>query len=763
MSATIYVKSTGDDFNFEELEFIHRFSDQARVWAYLLYKEAGLIQSYDEWMAKRSEWRALLEELRGLDSSYSDLVLAALRQPYLESQGEKSFASSKDASNAVIPPYAGKDTDATKVAELVKKIQELMTDLYPSRGKVGFKGPFLSESEMSEVVSTPQDITELKEYAKNVGNIDPAKLSGITGINMLDMMTGFYSNYGIPDPEEFATKALHRAMGLTHVKAYNPHQSEDLGVGYEGRKAKIGTFIYRVMMNDIMGYVKTHKFKKEVSMSESVGDEGDLTVEEGIAEPAAKEQIFDWSDPKVLKDLREYLEVNKKAAGSKLTDATIDRIIDIYKMKFIDFKSDAEIASHFGYEKRDRNKEIAEMRRLKLPVDKLPGKTHPVSNPPIADQVLRDKMWVEYLGVPPLPPEKGKDGKPDQSNVLTRIIRNIDQQLKAIKDPSSPEAISLKKKLDEAKGIRSRVTAPNTVEIRDDVTGEHPEHKGPYLFEFFLVKAATDAVYEPLVGLIEAWKLSRRQKKQQDLETLLESISILRKEGSLNYNLLRNKIEQRLTAESPQLFTVYSYLYESNFSNPDTARIMKLSPPRITGLKKKIVSTLLDLPEIENLFNEAENGSTSPLRRLIFKEGDSVRVLSINEAGTISGICSNGWYDVRLDNGNDVFTVKADLRKYCTLVDSTNNVLGDYFGKEVVTPQCYLSLLAGVVPRLVVLELRPSSAISTTARLHINNNLVDVTEISEEYPDNLISLLKGHIGLEAAIDTPFTTLFEEVE
>ena len=52
MSATIYVKSTGDDFNFEELEFIHRFSDQARVWAYLLYKEAGLIQSYDEWMAK---------------------------------------------------------------------------------------------------------------------------------------------------------------------------------------------------------------------------------------------------------------------------------------------------------------------------------------------------------------------------------------------------------------------------------------------------------------------------------------------------------------------------------------------------------------------------------------------------------------------------------------------------------------------------------------------------------------------------------------
>lgn len=762
MSATIYIKSSGDDFNFEELEFIHRFSDQARVWAYLLYKEAGLIQSYDVWSSKRSEWKALQNELHGIDPAYADSVFNALRQPYIESQGDKSFASSKDASNASIPSYDGKDGDATKVTELVKKIQEFMVDLYPARGKVGFKGPFLSEKEMTEVVSTPQDMEELKEYAKNVGNIDPAKLRGISNINMLDMMTGFYSNYGIPDPEEFATKALHRAMGLTHVKAYNPYQSEDLGTGYEGRKAKIGTFIYRVMMNDIMSYIKAHKFKKEISMSESASDEGELTVEDAIAEPAAKEQIFNWEDPQILKDLRAYLESSKKSVGSKLTDTTIDRILDIYRMKFIEFKSDAEIARHFGYEKRDRNKELAEMRRLKLPVDKIPEKTHPVSNPPVADQAARDKVWVDHLGVLPLPPEKGKAGKPDQSNVLTRIIRNIEEQLKAIKDPASPQIAALKKKLEEAKGIRQRITSVNTVEVRDDVTGEHPEHKGPYLFEFFQVQAASDPEYEPLLDLIDAWKSSRRQKKQQDLETLLESISILRKEGSLNYNLLRNKIEQRLTAESPQLFTVYTYLYEADYSNPDTARIMKLSPPRITGLKKKIVSTLLDLPEIQNLFSEAENGSTSPLRRLIYKEGDSVRVCSISETGTISGICSNGWYDIRLDNGNDVFTVKADLQKYCTLIDSTNNVLEDYFGKEVVTPQCYLSLVAGDMPSLIVLELRPTSEIVTTARLHINNNLVDVTEITEEFPDNLLSLLKGHIGLSATIDTPFTTLFEEV-
>jgi hypothetical protein len=254
-----------------------------------------------------------------------------------------------------------------------------------------------------------------------------------------------------------------------------------------------------------------------------------------------------------------------------------------------------------------------------------------------------------------------------------------------------------------------------------------------------------------------------KTKKKTALEEFLTCISTLRKEGGLNYNLLRNKIEQKLSEVNPQLFVVYTYLYEDTFSNPDTARLMRLSPPRITGLKKKIVATLLDLPEIQNFFQEDETGSISPLRRFIYNEGDIVKVMSINEIGIITSSLSDEWYDIHLNNGNDVLTIKEDIQKYCTLVDSANNVLSHYYNRSVLSPQCYLSFVGGNNPQLVILELRPSDELKTTARLHINNSLVDITEITEKLPDNLLSILKGHIGASASLDTPFTSLFEEVE
>ena len=410
-------------------------------------------------------------------------------------------------------------------------------------------------------------------------------------------------------------------------------------------------------------------------------------------------------------------------------------MLDIYKRIFVDGQRMSEVATDLGLiVDRPRAKEMALMKQLGIDISSLPS-TIPPEKSVIQDREDRQRIFTNFFAT---------------------LINKIEDLRKQEKTPDVvKELASAQEKLKHAKEKLAQLTTPNVGRIHNLLRGDPRKgmEKAPAIIP--MLKELSPEVREIAE---EAAQL----KKKQALEDFLVSISSLRAEGSLNYNLLRNKIQQKLSKENPQLFMVYTYLYESDFSNPDTARLMKLSPPRITGLKKKIISTLLDLPEVQSFLHESEYDSISPLRRFIFNEGDAVRVSSINEIGNIE-TSSELWYKIRLRNGNEVYTIKEDIQKYNTLVDSTRNVLAHYFSREVVTPQCYLSFIASPRPQLVILELRPANEINTTARLHINNNLIEITEFTETYPDNLISIIKGHLGSVATLDTPFTPLFEEVE
>jgi len=253
------------------------------------------------------------------------------------------------------------------------------------------------------------------------------------------------------------------------------------------------------------------------------------------------------------------------------------------------------------------------------------------------------------------------------------------------------------------------------------------------------------------------------KNKTSELEDLLKTISSLRDTDGIDYNLLRNVIQQNLTQVTPQLFTVYSHLYEEGLSNPGTARTMNLSPCRITGIKKKILATLVELPEIQGVLDEVNgSSSTSSLRRFLFREDDRVKVLSINKTGTIERVFRDS-FKIKLDNDNVVITSRQDLQKHSTLVESTHTLLSHYFSSPVLTKQCYISLASSKdsIPALVIVELSPSSEQTVTARLFINDVLIDLTSITEEKPNNLLSVLKGRLGPSCELDPPFTSLFCE--
>ncbi len=246
---------------------------------------------------------------------------------------------------------------------------------------------------------------------------------------------------------------------------------------------------------------------------------------------------------------------------------------------------------------------------------------------------------------------------------------------------------------------------------------------------------------------------------ETELESLLKTLSNLNN-NSIDYNLLRNKIQQKLNS---QLFTVYTHLYEEGHSNPETARRMKLSPPRVTGLKKKIIATLIKLPEIQDIFEQVDGSSSiSSLRRFLYRVGDKVKVTSIDKVGTIENFRED-FFKIALDNGNTVLTSKSDLQKHSTLIDSAQKLLSDYFSSPVLMKQCYLSLVSSETkdPALVIVELHPASETTVTARLYVNDDLVDLVSISEANTNNLISILKGHLGIDCVLNPPFTGVFHD--
>lgn len=816
MSATIYIKSNGDDdLTSEQLELLHRYSDQARVWSYLLLIEAGLIKSPEEWRQRREEWLKIRQELETLSPDYASAVVKALQQQY---QDEKVIAETP------IPSAQDFLKDAPEkvkqAQDLADRIKQNFIDLYPSRKEIGHSGPFLSEQERADLLSPP-DITDLseeeakkkiEEWQEKAGlSLEKWNQSGVSPV--LDMVKGFTTNHGtqIVDPEtgaivyDPATKAFNEDLMedfasdvlVRAIKSYNPFKSEDTGIGYGGKKASFGTYLYRVMINEIKSrkdkYARnqgrkdvlpddatisdivnrlTHQMdvnelKKKVeeegltpssspdewrafyekqqssgfkinrvpySLSQPMSGEDDMhTLEETIAEKGSEEGI-PWEN--YIEPLREKLYERVNAPGSKFSAESAERMVDIYERIFSRKQRMTEVARDLGFiTDRPRDKELSLMKQLGIDISQFPARIPPERSS-VQDRLDRQKILTKFFAdlLKKIETLRSQEQTPD-------VVKELKASLELLKNA--------KDKLDAA-------TRPNTGRIHNLFWGD-PRAANKNVPAIISILMELDPEIKKLV------EEASRSRKRTTLEEFLTSISQLRTEGSLNYNLLRNKIQQKLSRENPQLFTVYTYLYEDSYSNPDTARMMRLSPPRITGLKKKIISTLLDLPEIQSFLYSSELDTLSPLRRFIYKEGDIVKVISINEIGTIETTTVDNWYRIRLHNGNEVLTVKEDIQKHSTLVDSAQNVLTHYFSRSVITPQCYLSFIAAPRPQLVILELRPSSEITTTARLHVNDNLIEIVEFKQKYPDNLISVLKGHIGVSTSIDTPFTPLFEEVQ
>lgn len=776
MSSIIYIRNDGDDFTPDQLELLHKYSDQALVWAHLFLR-AEFIRDSERWREVRQEVINIKQELEKVDPAYAKEVIDALKKPYIDTQKAKKTQDSKDASSAVIPPYASFPNKVAttpeqekRAQELATKLQSLMTDLYPAKSKARFRGLRQSPGEEEATPDPFMTAEEVDHFLKKpVGK--QLYQGQNTELPPFDMAVGWAVNHNIPDAEEFASDCVQDAIRL-----YNPHMAEDTGVGYEGRQADFGTLLYKIMQS--RAAARRSKFQelsrecpqcnkqvgkkdevcphckfdfkvqapislrtpRELSLSQPTSEETGKTIEDYVFEEGKKEGI-DFT--RFLEPLKKWVYEKVQRPGSKYPQKSADILLDVYKRKFIDGERLTDIAlggtteagEEYSYvTDRPRQKEIKTLRDLGIDVSSLPDKLPP-GGPVTEDRIARQRLWVSFF----------KDIN-DKIAALEKKEQKTEEEVK--------ELGSLVEKRDNAKEALDSLEAPDVAKVHNILWG-HPIHKTPHIMEFLYQ-------FEELKPIIEK---ARSRFKKAALEEFLGSISRLRVEGELNYSLLRNKIQQKLTDDSPQLFAVYTYLYENDFSNPDTARIMKLSPPRITGLKKKIVASLFELSEIQNLLEEpdVEADNISPLRRFLYKQGDTVKVQSINEIGSIQEIYKNDWFKVKLNNGNEVLTVKDDIQKYCTLINSANATLDHYFGREVITQQCYLALTEEATPKLTILELKPISTLKTSARLYINNNLVDITEITEKYPDNLYSILKGHVGVTAQLETPFTPLFEQVE
>jgi len=238
-----------------------------------------------------------------------------------------------------------------------------------------------------------------------------------------------------------------------------------------------------------------------------------------------------------------------------------------------------------------------------------------------------------------------------------------------------------------------------------------------------------------------------------ELEQLIKTTEHVRVEHEVEYSIFR----QRLQKELPErLFTLWVLMAEEGLSNPQIAAAFKLSPARISGLKKQMLDVIKQLPEIKEL-----EETTSSIRQLIFKAGDRVRIITINKIGNITQNLENGVYDVQLEyNNNIVRTIKEDLEKFTSLYDSGQRIIDHYFKHAVRIPRCYVSLVSreNEEPQLVVLELRPSSEKIISARLYANNNLLGLVKLTEEDTESLFKLLRGYIEESARLCPPFTSI-----
>lgn len=257
-----------------------------------------------------------------------------------------------------------------------------------------------------------------------------------------------------------------------------------------------------------------------------------------------------------------------------------------------------------------------------------------------------------------------------------------------------------------------------------------------------------------------------------ELEQLLEGVEQLRLQDDPAYNILRSKLREKLKEIDPteRLFRIYRLLVEEGLSNPQVAAAENLSPSRITGLQKKIENVLLQFPEIKEALEVKEqrsslqitdgSSSTSILRRFIFRVGDRVRVRSIEKVGIITSVYQGGIYDIQLEhNSNFTRTIREDVEKYSTIVESANKVLSHFFNARIRVPQCYAArFFKGEKPDIAILELRPTSEESVVAKLYIGNNLVGASEVSRNKSGELILLLKSYIGVESKLDPNFVVI-----
>src|SRR5208282_2868022 len=101
--------------------------------------------------------------------------------------------------------------------------------------------------------------------------------------------------------------------------------------------------------------------------------------------------------------------------------------------------------------------------------------------------------------------------------------------------------------------------------------------------------------------------------EEVELEQFLKEVENLRLKDDIAYKLLRQKVKEKLEALSPRLFEVFKLMFEQELTNPQVAKALRISPSRVTGLKKQIVEVLRSLLEIKEMETDSEV-STSSLR-----------------------------------------------------------------------------------------------------------------------------------------------------
>jgi len=728
MSATIYLKSSGDDpLSSEQAELYFKYHDQALVWSRTIFKEAAryktekdFVKLTEEEIAQRgevlAEGKKRLEELKGkkekglseeeLRNTEKEIILLETNIRNLE------YLIKHDIRFKPIQKKIDEWGNVVEVKEVpafdvpTDEEMKIFTDPTPfGGGKQNWMEYARSLAKNKFFVSEdPKGILDVQETY-----IDPdTKQPMIPSEKMRKTFSPLY--------DEFANECLLRA-----IRTYDP-----------ARGAQFRTHLWNVMRNAASTtrkkWLKHHeKMQEGVSISEPLGGEdGDesITREEILPESLGKEPgLIDvlLSHEEEMKKKFTSLPEPRPGKEGKMPSSqpAYGNALFSILMDYVQGFSLEDIAKDLGYTSIDLSKEEELMKELGIaPSEAFKGE-------PGANMLIRKQREMEWK----------------------KFFKGIDDKLA---DPSisQDEKDNLEEKKETAERRRQEVATatPYLNRVRD----------------FLRIIEKTLREIPEIEELIDEGLLPF--ERESAIENLLETVSEIKKTAEVHYSLLKEKIQQKLSEVNPQLFVVYTNLYDIGLSNPETARTMKLSPPRITGLKKKIIATLSKLPEIQNIIEETNgSSSTSSLRRFLYWEGDRVKISSINKIGTIIRVSGKS-FEIKIDSDITIFTTKNDLQRYSTLEESTLSMIKDYFKHKVLATQCYLSLVSSKEqsPKLVIVELRPSSEKDISARLYVNSELVDLANIKEDNYKNLIAILKGHLGVDVELDPPFTSLFEEI-